>query len=46
MEEAVKIWIFKQRQKDISQRQLKTMKDGLWSQKNFKFNREEIYEER
>jgi hypothetical protein len=46
MEEAIKIWISEQKQKDISERQLKMMKNGIWSAKNFNFNRDEIYEER
>lgn len=44
IEEAIKIWIFEQKQKNITQRQIKMMKDGIWSQKNFKFDREELYE--
>ena len=46
MEEAIKIWIYEQKQKEISQRQLKIMKEGIWTQKNYKFNSEEIYEKR
>lgn len=46
VEEAIKKWISEQKQKEITERQLKIMKKGIWSQKNYKFNREEIYETR
>jgi len=41
-----KEWIFEQKQKEITERQIKTMKQGVWSLKNYKFNRGEIYEKR
>ncbi|MEK6898949.1 MAG: hypothetical protein AABW79_02535 [Nanoarchaeota archaeon] len=44
IEDAIKKWIAEQRQKSLSERQIKIMRDGLWSQKNYKFNRDEIYE--
>ena len=44
IEEAIKIWISEQKQKDITERQIRMMKEGAWSQKNYKFNREELYE--
>lgn len=46
IEEAINKWIFEQKQKEITERQLKIMKQGIWSQKGYKFNREEIYEKR
>ena len=46
VEEAIKKWINEQKQKIIVERQLKMMKAGIWSQKNYKFNRGEIYEKR
>ncbi len=46
IEEAIKIWIFEQKQRAITQRQIKIMKEGIWSQKNFRFNRQEVYEKR
>lgn len=45
-EEAIKKWIFEQQQKEIADRQLKLMKQGLYSLNGYKFNREEIYEGR
>jgi len=46
IEEAIKIWIFKEKQREIIQRQMKMMKNGIWDKDNFKFNREELYEGR
>lgn len=46
IEEAINIWIEKEKQGEIAQRQIKIMKDGIWSDKNYKFTREEIYEKR
>jgi len=46
IEEAIKKWIFEQKQKEITERQIKIMKEGIWSQKGYKFNREDIYEKR
>ena len=46
IEEAINIWIYEQKQKDITQRQIKIMKEGVWSLKHYKFNREELYENR
>ncbi len=46
IEQAIKKWIFEQKQKEITERQIKTMKQGVWSLKNYKFNRGEIYEKR
>jgi hypothetical protein len=46
IEEAFKKWIFEQKQKDIINRQIKTMNEGTWSVKNYKFNREELYEKK
>lgn len=46
VEEAIKKWIFEQKQKAITERQLKLMKHGLYSLNGYKFNREEIYEGR
>ena len=44
--EAMRKWIYEQKQKEIIERQLKIMRKGIWSQKDYKFNREEIYEEK
>ncbi len=44
IEEAIKKWIFDQNQKEIAERQIGLMKKGLWASKNYKFNRNEIYE--
>jgi len=46
IEEAIKKWIFEQKQKEITERQIKIMKVGVWSLKNYRFDREEIYEKR
>jgi len=46
IEEAIKIWIFEQKQKSITQRQINLMRAGIWSLKNYKFNRGELYEKR
>ncbi|MDP3027754.1 MAG: hypothetical protein Q8N63_08680 [Nanoarchaeota archaeon] len=46
IEEAIKKWIFEQKQKEIAERQIKIMKEGVWSLKNYRFDREEIYEKR
>ena len=45
-EDALKKWMFEQKQKEISERQMKVMEKGVWYSKNYKFNREEIYEKR
>lgn len=46
IEEAIKKWIFEEKQKEITDRQMKLIKEGVWSKKNYRFNREEIYEKR
>ena len=46
IEEAIKKWIFEEKQKEITDRQIKIMKEGVWSLKNYRFDREEIYEKR
>lgn len=46
IEEALKKWIFEQKQKDITARQIELMKKGLWKDNDYKFNRDEIYEKR
>lgn len=44
IEEAIKKWIFDQNQKEIAERQIGLMKKGLWTNKSYRFNRNEIYE--
>ena len=44
IEEAIKIWIFQQKQKELSTKGLSLLKEGIWSKKNYKFNREEAYD--
>jgi hypothetical protein len=44
MEEAIKIWIYEQKQKEISNKGLMILKEGIWSKKGYKFNRDEIYD--
>jgi hypothetical protein len=44
IEEAMQIWIFKQKQKELSTKGLSLLKAGIWSKKNYKFNREEAYD--
>jgi hypothetical protein len=41
--EKIRKYIFKQ--KEIAERQIKTMKQGIWSKKDFVFNRNEVYTE-
>lgn len=43
--EAMKKWADEKEQKEIAERQLKWMKEGLYKlPKNWKFNREELYD--
>jgi len=44
IEEAIKIWIFEQKQKELSNKGLMLLKEGIWSKKGYKFNRDEIYD--
>jgi hypothetical protein len=46
IEEALLKWISEQKQKEISERQISILRKGTWDLKNYKFNREEIYEKR
>ncbi len=46
IEDAIKKWIYEQKQKEITERQLEIGRNGTWSRKGYKFNRDEIYEER
>ena len=43
-EEAIKKWIEEKKQREIAERQIQRMKDGLYSLGRWKFNREEIYD--
>ena len=43
-EEAIKKWIEEKKQREIAERQIQRMKEGLYSLGRWKFNREEIYE--
>lgn len=42
--EAIKKWIEEEEQKQIAERQIKLMKEGVISLKGWKFNRNEIHE--
>jgi len=42
--EAIRKWIEEEEQKQIAERQIKLMKEGVISLKGWKFNREEIHE--
>ena len=44
IEEAIKKWIEEKKQKEIAERQIQRMKQGLYSLGRWKFNREEIYD--
>jgi len=44
IEEAIKKWIFEQKQKELSNEGLMMLKEGIWSKKGYKFNRDEIYD--
>lgn len=44
IEEAIKIWISEQKQKELSTKGLALLKEGVWFKKNYKFNREEAYD--
>jgi len=44
VEEAIKKWIEEKKQREIAERQKKFMKEGLYSLKGWKFNRDEIYD--
>ena len=44
IEDAMKKWISEQKQKELSNQGLMLLKEGIWSKKGFKFNRDEIYE--
>lgn len=44
IEEAIKKWISEQKQKELSNEGLTMLKEGIWSKKGFKFNRDEIYD--
>ena len=44
MEEAMKKWMHDAQQIKIAERQKKFMKEGLYSLKGWKFNRDEIYD--
>ena len=35
--------IFKQKQEKIAKKQILLLREGIWSQKDYEFNREEIY---
>ena len=43
-EEAIKKWVEEKKQKEIAERQIQRMKEGLYSLGKWKFNREEIYD--
>ena len=43
-EEAIKKWIEEKKQREIAERQIQRMKEGLYSLGRWKFNREEIYD--
>ncbi len=42
--EAIKKWIEEEEQKQIAERQIKLMKEGIISLKGWKFDRDEIHE--
>jgi len=44
VEEAVNKWADEDKQKEIAERQIQRMKQGLYSLGRWKFNREEIYD--
>ena len=44
VEDAIKKWVEKDKQREIAQRQIQIMKKGLYSLKGWKFNRDEIYD--
>lgn len=44
VEEAVNKWAEDDKQKEIAERQIQRMKQGLYSLGKWKFNREEIYD--
>ena len=44
IEEAIKKWIEEEEQKQIAERQIKLMKEGIISLKGWKFDRDEIHE--
>jgi hypothetical protein len=44
IEEAIKKWIFEEKQKELSNEGLMMLKEGIWSKKGFNFNRDEIYD--
>ncbi len=46
VQDALLKWISEEKQNEISQRQISILRKGVWSLKNYKFNREEIYEKR
>jgi len=46
IEDAIKKWINEQKQIEISNKQILLLREGAWSNKGYKFNREEIYEKR
>ena len=44
IEEAMQKWVYDKKQREIAERQKELMKEGLYSLKGWKFNRDEIYD--
>ena len=44
IEEAIKNWLEEEKQKKITEREINLVENGLYIIKDWKFNREEIYE--